>query len=164
MSHKSYKTSRKEPFTFDIDGEPATPFRSRGGLGSLVLELGELGKLADVDVESPEGMSAIGQVFEMLLGPDEYRRFREFVATHDVDPEVLLAILQDMFVAVMGHPLAQPEASSPGPTTTPRTYKVISPSDGSEPGSVTEVPLTPEKEAELLAAMEQNLLETPGSN
>ena len=153
MSHKSYVSSRKGPFTFDIDGEPTPPFKSRGGIGSVLLEMAELANLANVEVDSPEGMAAIAQIFTMLLGPAEYERFREFVATHDVEAETLLAILQDMFVAVVGHPLVPPSDSSTGPTSTPRTYKVISPSDG----TVTELPLTPEREAALIAAMEQDL-------
>jgi hypothetical protein len=157
MGHKSYKTKKKaEPFTFDFDGGPT--FTARGGMGSVLLELGELAKLADLQADSPEGMAAVATVFEMLLGESEYGRFRKFVAEASLEPDDLVGLLQDMFTEVVGHPLAQPPVSSPGPTTVPRTYKVISPSDG----TVTEVPLTPEKEAELIAAMEKGL--TPGSN
>ena len=157
MSHKSYASRKREPFTFDVDGEPAgQPFKTRGGIGSMVLELGELARLKDLDAESPEGMSAIAQIFSMLLGAEEYERFRTFVAEHDVDADVLLEILQDMFTSVVGHPLSPPSDSSSGPTNTPRTLKVISSSDN----SVREIPLTPEREAELIAEMERDL--TPG--
>lgn len=158
MSHKSYRSKKRDPFTFDIDGEPTPGFTARGGLGSVVLELAGLAPLANLEADSVEGMAAIGQVFEMLLGPTEYVRFREFVATHDVQPDTLLEIMQDMFVAVVGHPLAQPPDSALGPMNTPRTLRVISPSDG----TVTEVPLTPEREAELLAEIERDLETTPG--
>jgi hypothetical protein len=157
MSHKSYKT-KKEAFTFDFEGEPTPPFMARGGLGGLVLELGELAKLRELEADTPEGMAAIATIFEMLLGEEEYARFRAYVAKNGVDQDVLLELLQDMFTEVVGHPLVPPPDSSPGPTTALRTYKVISPSDG----TVTEVPLTPEKEAELIAAMERDL--TPGSS
>jgi hypothetical protein len=160
MSHKSYHAKKREAFTFDIDGAPVPPFTARGGLGSMVLELGELANLANLEAASPEGMAAIAHVFQMLLGPAEYERFRTYIADNEVDPETLLEVLQDMFVAVVAHPLAPPSDSSPGPTTTPRTYRVISPSDG----TVTEMPLTPEREAALLAAMEADLQEIPGSS
>lgn len=156
MAHKSYKPKR-EPFTFDFDGEPDPPFRARGGLGSMVLELGELAKLRDLEADSAEGMAAIAQIFQMLLGPDEYERFRSYVATAALDQDTLLELLNDLFIEVVGHPLGEVSDSSPGPTTAPRTYKVISSSDG----TVTEVPLTPEREAELIAAMERDL--TPGA-
>jgi hypothetical protein len=157
MGHKSYK-SKRQPFTFDFDGQPVPPFTARGGLGGMVLELGELAKLRDLDAESPEGMAAIATIFEMLLGPAEYERFRAYVRTEGIDQDVLLELVQDMFTEVVGHPLAPPPDSSLGPSTPPRTYKVISASDG----TVTELVLTPEKEAELLAAMEKDL--TPGSD
>ena len=156
MSHKSYQ-SKRETFTFDLgDGSPT--FTARGGFGSMVLELGELAKLRDLQADSPEGIAAIAVIFKMLLGDTEYEAFRTYVSDHGVDQDVLLALVQDMFVAVVGHPLGQPPASSPGPPTAPRTYKVISPSDG----TVTEGELTPEKEAELIAAMEKDLI--PGSD
>ena len=154
--HKSYRAKR-EPFTFDFGGEPTPPFTARGGLGGMVLELGELAKLRDLDAESPEGMAAIATVFEMLLGPQEYARFREYVRTEGIDQDVLLELVQDLFVEVVGHPLAQPTDSSPGPTTSRPTYRVISPS-----GGVQELELTPEKEAELIAAMEREM--TPGES
>lgn len=157
MGHKSYK-SKREAFTFDFDGEPSPPFTARGGLGAMVLELGELAKLRELQADTPEGMAAIATVFKMLLGEVEYERFRTHVATAGIDQDVLLELLNDLFVEVVGHPLAQPPDSSPGPSTAPRTYKVISPSDG----TVTEIELTPEKEAELIAAMERDL--TPGSS
>jgi hypothetical protein len=157
MSHKSYKTKR-DKFTFDFDGQPSPPFTARGGLGGLVLELGDLAKLRDLDAETPEGMAAIGSLFEMLLGPEEYQRFRAHVRTAGIDQDVLMELIQDLFTEVVGHPLAPPPPSSDGPSTPPRTYKVISPSDG----TITELVLTPEKEAELIAAMEKDL--TPGSD
>ena len=161
MAHKSYKAKQADPFTFDIDGQPTPPFRSRGGIGSIMLELGELAHLRNLDAESPEALAAIAKVFSMLLGPTEYERFREHVAANSVDVDTLLEILADMFAGVVGSPLPQPPDSSPGPTKTARTYKVISPSDG----TVTEIPLTPEREAELIAAMEADLHPTePGGS
>ena len=157
MGHKSYTPKTREPFTFDIGGEPVPPFTARGGLGAAVLELGELAKLKDLDAETPEGMSAIAQIFAMLLGESEYARFREFVADHNVDPDTMLDILQDLFTEVVGHPLSPPSDSSTGATSTPRTLKVISSLDN----SVREIPLTPEREAELIAEMEQDLI--PGT-
>jgi len=157
MAHKSYRSKRTERFTFDVDGEE---FKARGGIGSIMFELGELWALKDLDADSPEALAAVAHLFEMLLGPTEYGRFREFVTENDVDVDTLLAIMSDMFAGVVGSPLPTSPASSPGPTTTPRTYKVISPSDG----TVTEVPLTPELESELLAAMERDLApEIPGT-
>jgi len=157
MTHKSYK-SKRQPFTFDFDGEPTPPFQARGGLGSMVLELGELAKLRELQADTPEGMAAISELFKMLLGPDEYERFRSYVASAGLDQDVILELISDLFTEVVGHPLGQPPDSSAGPTTAPRTYKVISASDG----TVTEVPLTPEREAELIAAMERDL--TPGTS
>ena len=157
MSHKSYKTKR-EPFTFDFDGEPKPPFTARGGLGSMVLELGELAKYRDLQADSPEGLAAIAELFKLLLGENEFERFRAYVRENGIDQEDLLQLIQDMFTEVVGHPLVPLPDSSPGPSNAPRTYKVISPLDG----TVTEVPLTPEKEAELIAAMEKDL--DPGSS
>jgi hypothetical protein len=154
MAHKSYSSGRREPFTFDFDGQPVPPFKSRGGLGSIVLELSELAALRDLEAVSPEGMAAIVKVFQMLLGPTEYERFRTFVAENDVDPEVMVDVLGDMFVAVVGHPLA-PSESSTGPSETPHMLRVISSS------GVQDVPLTPEREAELIAEMEAGL--SPGT-
>ncbi len=124
----------------------------------MVLELGELAKLRDLQVDSPEGIAAVATIFELLLGGSEYARFRAYVHAEGVDPEVLLDLVQDMFTAVVAHPLVPLPPLSSGPLTTPRTYKVISPSDG----TVTEVELTAEKEAELIAAMEKDLI--PGAS
>jgi hypothetical protein len=161
MTHKSYK-SNKEPFTFDFAGQPVPPFTARGGLGGMVLELGELAKLRDMQADTPEGMAAISTIFEMLLGPVEYKRFRAYVAAEGIDQDVLLELLNDLFVAVVGHPLGPPPDSPSGPLVAPRTYKVISASDG----TVRELPLTPEMEAELtaatIAAMEADLI--PGES
>jgi hypothetical protein len=157
--HKSYKRKdKREPFTFDFDGEPTPPFTARGGFGAMILELGELAKLRELEVDSAEGMAAIAQIFELLLGETEYERFRKFIRENGIDADLLVELVQDMFTEVVGHPLAPPSESSAGPTTPPRTYKVISLSDG----SVTEQPLTPEREAELIAAMEKDLI--PGSD
>lgn len=156
MTHKSYRSKAKEPFTFDIGGGPK--FTARGGLGSVLLELGELANLRELEADTPEGMAAIATLFETLLGPAEYGRFRAWIADNAVDEDVMLELLRDMFTEVVGHPLAPPTASSPGPTTAPRTYRVISPLDG----TVTEMPLTPQREAELIAAMERDL--TPGGS
>jgi len=157
MSHKSYR-SKREAFTFDFDGQPTPPFTARGGLGAMVLELGELAKLRDLQADSPEGMAAIATVFQMLLGESEYARFREHVVSSGIDQDVLLELLQDLFAEVVGHPLVPPPDSSAGLSTAPLTYRVISPSDG----TVTEMVLTPQREAELIAAMEKGM--DPGSS
>lgn len=151
MGHTSYTSKRRDPVTFDIDGGPT--FTARGGLGSVVLELGELAKLKDLEADTPEGMSAIAKFFEMLLGPDEYARFRAHVAESDIDPETILDVLSDLFTQVVGHPKQPPSDSSPGPTNAPPTLRVISSSDN----SIREEYLTPEREAELIAQMENEL-------
>jgi hypothetical protein len=146
MAHKSYTSKKRDPFTFDIDGEM---FRPAGGL--QLLELGELANVSELKADSAEGIKAINVFFQNLLGEAEYTRFRGYVAEHHTDPDVLLEILGDMFEGLVGHPTQRPSDSSDGPSSTGHTLRVISRSDGAPDGKIIEMPLTPEREAELLA-------------
>jgi len=146
MSHKSYTSRKRDPFTFDIDGEQFTP---AGGL--QLLELGELANVEDLKADSAEGIKAINKFFQTLLGEAEYDRFRTYVAEQHTDPDVLLDILGDMFEELVGHPTQRPSESSDGPSSTGPTLRVISRSDGDPDGKIIDMPLTPERQAELLA-------------
>jgi hypothetical protein len=144
MGRRSYTSKPTEPVSFDLDG---VQFVATGGV--KLLELCELAQVADVDSASVEGAAALGQFFRSLLGQD-YDRFRVHCREHGTDPDTLLQIVADVIEAVSERPTRRPSDSADGPPTTGRTWRVHS-----ADGSWREEVLTPEREAELRAAVDR---------
>jgi hypothetical protein len=123
MAVKNYRNRADvEPFQFSIDDGPT--FTARRSIP--LLELGDLADLQSVDGASIEGIRAIGKFFEALLGPAEYKRFRDWAANNDVDHDVLLEVIGDAFQAVVGTPQQRPSISIDGPPSTPPILQVVS--------------------------------------
>lgn len=133
-------TSSGKPAEFELDGvEWTVP-------GVNLLDLLELAGVADLDADSPEGLAAIADLFRNIMG-EQYGAFKAHCRNHNTKADTLLDILTGLIEDASDRPTKRPSDSADGPPTTGRTWKVIS-SDG----TVTEVPLTPEKEAELRLA------------
>lgn len=143
---RSYTSKRQAPRSFELDG---VQFAASGGVS--LLDLVEVARMADADAASPEGVAALGDFFEAALGRDGYRRFRSHCREHGTDPETLLAIMEDLVEDVGGRPTQRPSPSADGLPAAGTTSRVVSFSRG----TVTEMPLTAEREAELRAAVEQ---------
>lgn len=131
--------------SFTLDGVTFTP------ADMSLLDFAALAKYADVEVNSPEGLEKINGFFVEIFG-DDYQRFREHCGKRHTSPKVLMQIIEDVLKDLLGEdfPTQQPSNSTDGLPSTVRTLKVIS-SDG----RFREEPLTPEREAELRAAVER---------
>jgi hypothetical protein len=144
---KSYTSKQRKPVQFEVDG---VVFTTTGG--ASLLELSEVAKLADTDVADPVAAAAISGFFRSALNPQEYDRFRKHVATHGTDPETLIHIMQDLVEEASTVPLEEPSPSTNGQSSTPSTYRVVSPL------GVKETPmadLSPERQAEIREAVER---------
>lgn len=138
MARRQYQSGTRRPQPFDLDG---VTFNPAGGLD--LLSLSELGKVAHLDIASPQGAAVIAQIFEDLLGPDEYPGFKAHVKARVTSPTVLMQILMDAIEDIADFPTQLPSDSPDGQTTTATTLRVVSSS------GVTEETLTPEREAQL---------------
>jgi hypothetical protein len=123
---RSYESARDavrgEPLeTFTLDGVAFTP---QGNVH--LLDLCELARNADADIESPTGMGALADFFEGLLGGGEYKRFRAHCRQHHTESEVLFQIMNDIVNEVSGRPTRRSEPSAPGLSTTGNIAKVVS--------------------------------------
>lgn len=141
MARRTYTSKGRAEI--ELDGEV---FSAHADMFELV-ELHE--EFGDIEVNSAKAAPAFAKIFEKLLGED-YRRFREHCRTHGTDSATLMQILNDAVEDLSGRPLAPSSSSSDGVPITGRTLKVIS-SDG----VMRQEPLTPEREAELRAAVER---------
>lgn len=142
MARRSY-TSKSVDASFDLDGVEFTPAYFS------MLDLAELAQFADMDIDTPAGMARVQEFFAAILGGD-YERFRAHCKAHRTDADTLMAIIQDTFVEILGFPTERPSDSSDGTPGTEPTLRVISPSEG----TVVQLPLTPQRAAELRAAVE----------
>ena len=127
MGHSYTSKGAKPPFEFEIDG---VPFVCTGGVS--LLDMSELAKLAEVDVESAEGAAAIAELFKGALGRVEYDRFRQHTRTHHTDPDTILEIMKDMVEHVTGGPTRRSNSSAVGPIVIDGMSTVSSPSAGRE--------------------------------
>lgn len=82
--------------------------------------------------------------------PSEYDRFLAHTTARRTPPEVLMSIIEGLTEERSEVPTERSSNLPDGPPATPATYKVISSS-----GEVREELLTPEREAELRAAVEE---------
>lgn len=144
--YTSNQANRRVAEPFELDGVQFKP-----GDGISFLDITELGRYANANMDSPEGASAVGEFFAQLLGED-YDRFRKHVREHRTDDDTLIRVLHDIVEDLSGHPSQRPSVSPTGPTNTGRMLRVVSLSGG----TVVEEPLTEAREAELirLAAMD----------
>jgi hypothetical protein len=133
MARRSYTSKKRPTVTFDLDG---VEFVVSSGVS--MLDVMELAKYADTEMNTTTGIAAVADFFRRLLG-DGYDRFRQHCSEHHTDEETLMQVMGDLIEDVSGHPTQRPSVSADGPPTTAPTLKVIS-SDG-----VTERPLTTEE-------------------
>lgn len=138
-------------YTSRSDGRKAEPFELDGvvfhpGDAVTFLDITELGRFANQEMASPEGAAAIGEFFKLLLGED-YDRFREHIRTHRTDEDTIVRVLHDVLEDLSSHPTQRPSDSPAGPTSTGRTLRVVSLSQG----TVDEMPIDEDRVRELLA-------------
>lgn len=119
---RTYTSKSQAPINFTLDG---VEFTATGSLS--ILEVLELAKHFDADVESAEGLAAVADFFRGLLGGD-YDRFRAHCREHRTDPDTLIGIMQDVMDDLSGRPFDGSSRSPGGPSTTGPTLKVVSPS------------------------------------
>jgi hypothetical protein len=105
-----------EPFTLD-----GVQFSPRGDLH--LLDLAELARHADDDVDSPAGLAALADFYEGLLGKTEYKRFRAHTREHDTAKELLAEIMNDVVRDVTGREKARSTPSAPGRSNTGSTSR-----------------------------------------
>jgi hypothetical protein len=140
---RTYTSKPGKPVEFDLDEVTFT-----ANTGIPLLALMDLAEAASTDSSSPEGLSAMRQIFSAMLG-DQYAAFAKHCLEHGTDPDTLLQILQDVMQDVTnGFPTQPPLPSPGGAQNTMPMLRVIS-SDGSE----REEPLTPQRVKELQAAV-----------
>ena len=133
---------------FELDG---VKFVARGRL--KLLDLCEFARAADITAASAEGIAALAEFFEALLGRAEYVRFRKHNRDNDTPDETLLDIMGDLVEEFTARPTVQPSPSAPGLLTTSPTSRVVSLSQGSD----TRAPMTPAQFDEWVERMrEQN--------
>lgn len=105
-----------EPFTLD-----GVKFSPRGDVH--LLDLAELARHADEDVDSPAGLAALADFYEGLLGAAEYRRFRTHTREHATEPELLSEIMFDIVKDVTGRPKSKSTRSASGQSSTGTTSR-----------------------------------------
>lgn len=129
---KSYSSSRgdagaAEPYPFTLDG---VEFVAPGGI--MLLDICEIARGADLDIQDPRAVAAIADLFEGALGKEQYRSFKDHCRKHSTTPDMLLLILKDMIEEVTGRPTVRSSPSSPGPQTMNGTSNTASPSSTSD--------------------------------
>jgi len=162
MPRRSYtSTPAPSPDPFELDGVEFVP------AGHLtMLDLSRISEFAELEVPEPgkklsaqetarysQVVATLHVVFRAALGNSEYSRFAEHVGQHGTDPGTLFAIFEGMAEDVGENPTGRSSPSSDGSTATAAMHTVISSS-----GTVTQLPLTPEREAELRAAVQRAAL------
>jgi hypothetical protein len=147
MAKRSYTSRRDqtEPAPqqdFDLDG---VTFVAGGSIS--MMDISEFARLASqgLDSKSPQAVAFLADVYLSLLGPEQYRLFREHTRKHRTDPAVLMEILNDLVAGAVeeeaGRPTGRSSDSSDGPPTTPATQTVVSFSRGTvETRPVEETP------------------------
>jgi hypothetical protein len=112
---------------FDLDGVTFTP---QGGVS--MMDVSEFARLASqgLDSQSPEAIGFLADVYLSLLGPQQYRLFREHCRKHSTDAAVLVEILGDLVAGAVeeeaGRPTGRSSDSSDGPQSIPDTQTVVS--------------------------------------
>jgi len=123
MGHSYTSRGEAAPFEFELDG---VGFVCGGGVS--LLDLLEVTRMAQFDVDSPEGAAAIADLFKESMGKAEYARFRQHCREHNTEPDTIIEIMQDLVEHVTGGPTRRSRLSPPGPQTTTGTSRVDLPS------------------------------------
>jgi len=101
-------------YTFKLDGEAFTATLRTDA--DAVLAWSEIAGTAmtagDDDLSSAAGLAFMAQFFQLMLGPEEYRRFRAHLRKHRTDPDVL----NEIMFAVNDHMEAAVEEDTSRPT------------------------------------------------
>ncbi|WP_101791032.1 hypothetical protein [Nonomuraea indica] len=132
MARRSYTSRRDQapataPLDFDLDG---VTFVAQGSIS--MMDISEFARLASqgLDSKSPQAVAFLADVYLSLLGPEQYRLFREHTRTHHTKPSVLLEILGDLVSGAVeeeaGRPTGRSSDSSDGPPTAPDSVTVVS--------------------------------------
>lgn len=129
-------SDERREFTFPLDGETFKVVLALDEADFVFTwsELAEAADESDVDVNSAAGAAFLARFFKLVMGPDEYRRFRVHMKTHGMKSERLLPIMQSINDAYekgieeqTGRPTMPFAPSSPGQEEkAERTLKIIS--------------------------------------
>lgn len=113
-TRRSFKTTKREPITFDIDGEEFTCIPSLPGI--YLIEF--LGVMATED--NAKQASLVAELFKMIMEESEYERFMKYVRDplHDVDLSTLVQIADFVTGEAAARPTEQSVPSATGPDTT----------------------------------------------
>jgi hypothetical protein len=122
MAHAYSSKGERTPFDFELDG---VAFTCTGNVD--IIDLAELGGLADADVDSAQGVKALADVFKVALA-DDYARFRAHTRAHHTDNDTLIEILRDLVEHVTAGPTKRPSQSVSGPLPINGTSQVDLPS------------------------------------
>lgn len=132
---RAYQSAKRahlgKPLEFELDGVTFTCSRDIS-----VLDFSELASYADLDASSAQGIAALQGFFTVMLGADEYRRFRRHCATHQTDDDTIVAIMGDLAEDFLGRPTPAPQLSSSTPSATgsgspaPTSHTVVNLSRG----------------------------------
>jgi hypothetical protein len=127
------------PVTFVLDG---VKFEAQATVS--VLDLGWLYQFEDIDANSVDGIKAVTQFLNLVLGPDVFLRLSNHIRRHRTDGDTLLAIVQHIVESITERPTeapstserstAQTAATSTEPSSTPATalpHRTISLATGS---------------------------------
>jgi hypothetical protein len=114
---RAYKSAARrhsgKPLSFTLDGVTFTCVTEIS-----VLDFSELASWSDLDASSPEGLAALKHFFTMLLGPVEFRRFRQHCAAHRTDDDTIVQIMGDLAEDFLGRPTSAPQPSPSTPSAT----------------------------------------------
>lgn len=121
MERKTYKAhpnGKRPPFTFDVEGDDGqlTTFTCQGS--AQLLDLMAFATAGNLDMTDPRGAKAIAEMFESTMGTLAYEDFKVYCRNNDVDPQVVMQILQDMVEYTLSRPLASGSSSADGPQST----------------------------------------------
>jgi len=101
-----------EPVTFTLDSVVYT-CRELGPL-----ELSEIAKLQGLPVTDPRSLAFMANMFETLLGADQYFDFRQNCAKFETSIQVLAEVIQGVFADMFDRPISGSSASLDGPSNT----------------------------------------------
>jgi hypothetical protein len=103
-----------------------------------LLDLGEMLRFGDIDSSSTEGLRAMSQFLDDVLGREVYDRLRRHFRKHRTDPDTILGVVEHIVEAITERPTEAPSTSarstsptaptSTEPSSTPATlpHRVVS--------------------------------------